>query len=124
LIFIYFTLAMAPTERKSVLLPFEKPLAELEGRILQIRELAEQNNVDVADQIAQLEERAANLRQEIFSGLTPAQRLQVARHPRRPSTLDYVQAITDEWLELHGDRSSGKDDLALVGGLPDWRDGP
>ncbi|MBU6229278.1 MAG: acetyl-CoA carboxylase carboxyltransferase subunit alpha [Cyanobacteria bacterium REEB459] len=108
---------MAPTERKSLLLPFEKPLAELEGRILQIRQLAEQNNVDVSEQIAQLEERAANLRQEIFSGLTPAQRLQVARHPRRPSTLDYVQAITDEWLELHGDRSSGKDDLALVGGV-------
>ncbi len=108
---------MAQTERKSVLLPFEKPLAELEGRIVQIRELAEQNNVDVSDQIAQLEERAANLRQEIFSSLTPAQRLQVARHPRRPSTLDYIQAITDEWLELHGDRGSGKDDPALVGGV-------
>jgi acetyl-CoA carboxylase carboxyl transferase subunit alpha len=52
-----------------------------------------------------------------FSSLTPAQRLQVARHPRRPSTLDYIQSITDEWIELHGDRSSGKDDPALVGGV-------
>lgn len=108
---------MAPTERKSILLSFEKPLAELEGRIAQIRELAEQNDVDVSAQLRQLEARATHLRQEIFSNLTPAQRLQVARHPRRPSTLDYIQAITDEWLELHGDRSSGKDDPALVGGV-------
>jgi len=108
---------MPPTERKPVLLSFEKPLAELEARITQIRELAEENEVDVSDQIRQLESRADHLRQEIFSNLTPAQRLQVARHPRRPSTLDYVQTITDEWIELHGDRCSGKDDLALVGGI-------
>ena len=56
------------------------------------------------------------LRQEIFSTLTPSQRLQLARHPRRPSTLDYIQAISDEWLELHGDRR-GHDDPALVGGV-------
>lgn len=108
---------MATTERKPILLDFEKPLAELEARITQIRELAEENNVDVSDQIRQLESRTTQLRQEIFASLTPSQRLQVARHPRRPSTLDYVQAITDEWLELHGDRCSGKDDLALVGGV-------
>ncbi len=108
---------MTSPERKSILLPFEKPLAELEDRISQIRELAEDNQVDVSDQLQQLEARATNLRQEIFANLTPAQRLQVARHPRRPSTLDYIQAITDEWLELHGDRSSGKDDPALVGGV-------
>ncbi|MGF1570706.1 MAG: acetyl-CoA carboxylase carboxyltransferase subunit alpha [Nodosilinea sp.] len=108
---------MAPTERKSILLSFEKPLAELESRIVQIRDLAEENDVDVSAQLRQLEARAVHLRQEIFSNLTPAQRLQVARHPRRPSTLDYIQAITDEWLELHGDRSSGKDDPALVGGV-------
>lgn len=108
---------MANSDRKPLLLDFEKPLAELDARISQIRELAEENDVDVSDQICQLESRAAQLRQEIFSSLTPAQRLQVARHPRRPSTLDYVQAITDEWIELHGDRSTGIDDLALVGGV-------
>ncbi|NMF85495.1 acetyl-CoA carboxylase carboxyl transferase subunit alpha [Nodosilinea sp. P-1105] len=108
---------MAPPERKSILLSFEKPLVELEARISQIRELAEENDVDVSTQIRQLESRATHLRQEIFSNLTPAQRLQVARHPRRPSTLDYIQAITDEWIELHGDRGSGKDDPALVGGV-------
>ncbi|PZO45402.1 MAG: acetyl-CoA carboxylase carboxyl transferase subunit alpha [Shackletoniella antarctica] len=108
---------MAPPERKSILLSFEKPLVELEARIAQIRDLAEENDVDVSTQLRQLEARATHLRQEIFANLTPAQRLQVARHPRRPSTLDYIQAITDEWIELHGDRGSGKDDPALVGGV-------
>ena len=106
---------MPKTERR-FLLDFEKPLCELEARIQQIRELAEENQVDVSSEIAQLEARADILRQEIFSSLTPAQRLQLARHPRRPSTLDYIQAITDEWLELHGDRG-GHDDPALVGGV-------
>lgn len=107
---------MASPERRPLLLDFEKPLVELEARITQIRQLAEENDVDVSDQIQQLEARAMQLRAEIFQSLTPAQRLQVARHPRRPSTLDYIQAITDEWIELHGDRG-GSDDRALVGGL-------
>jgi acetyl-CoA carboxylase carboxyl transferase subunit alpha len=104
------------TEHRTILLDFEKPLYELETRITQIRELAEENNVDVSDQIRQLEVRAVQLRQEIFSGLSPGQRLQLARHPRRPSTLDYIQAISDEWFELHGDRA-GSDDPALVAGV-------
>jgi acetyl-CoA carboxylase carboxyl transferase subunit alpha len=108
---------MATPERRPILLDFEKPLAELDARIAQIRELAEENEVDVSDQIRQLESRAVQLRQEIFGSLTPFQRLQVARHPRRPSTLDYIQAMTDEWLELHGDRMTGADDPALVGGI-------
>ncbi len=107
---------MASPNRKTILLDFEKPLAELESRIDQIRQLAEENSVDVSDQIHQLEARATQLRQEIFSTLSPSQRLQLARHPRRPSTLDYIQAMSEEWLELHGDRS-GFDDPALVGGI-------
>jgi acetyl-CoA carboxylase carboxyl transferase subunit alpha len=108
---------MTTPDRKPILLDFEKPLCELDARIAQIRELAEENDVDVSAQIRHLEARAVQLRQEIFGSLTPSQRLQVARHPRRPSTLDYIQAITDEWIELHGDRSTGVDDLALVGGI-------
>ncbi|MGV0025845.1 acetyl-CoA carboxylase carboxyl transferase subunit alpha [Phormidesmis priestleyi] len=104
------------SDRRPILLDFEKPLAELESRITQIRELAEENEVDVSGEIRQLEERALQLRQEIFSGLSPLQRMQVARHPRRPSTLDYIQAISDEWMELHGDRG-GHDDPAVVGGV-------
>ncbi len=107
---------MPKTKKKTFLLDFEKPLCELESRIEQIKTLAAENQVDVATEITQLEIRAEQLRQEIFSTLTPSQRLQLARHPRRPSTLDYVQAITDEWLELHGDRG-GYDDPALVGGV-------
>lgn len=107
---------MSNSDRKPLLLDFEKPLSELEARIDQIRELAEDNNVDVSEQIRQLEVRSAQLRKEIFSSLSPSQRLQVARHPRRPSTLDYIQAISDEWMELHGDRG-GSDDPALVGGV-------
>jgi len=107
---------MAKTERRTFLLDFEKPLYDLQGKINQIRELAEENKVDVSEQISQLETRAEQLRKEIFSSLSPAQRLQLARHPRRPSTLDYIQAITDEWFEIHGDRSGG-DDPALVGGV-------
>ena len=107
---------MATTERKPLLLDFERPLVDLESRIIQIRELAAENGVDVSEEIRQLEARALQLRQEIFNSLSPSQRLQLARHPRRPSTLDYIQAITDEWMELHGDRG-GSDDPALVGGV-------
>ncbi len=107
---------MSQTQRKPVLLEFEKPLIELEQRIAQIRALANESDVDVSAQISQLETRYGQLRQEIFSNLSPAQRIQVARHPRRPSTLDYIQTISDEWIELHGDRG-GSDDKALVGGV-------
>ncbi len=103
-------------QRRTFLLEFEKPLSELHSRISQIKELATENKVDVSMQISELETRAEQLRQEIFSSLTPSQKLQIARHPRRPSTLDYIQAMTDEWFELHGDRQ-GNDDLALVGGI-------
>jgi len=107
---------MPTTERKPLLLDFEKPLVDLELRIEQIRELASDNGVDVSEEIRRLEARAMQLRHEIFSSLSPAQRLQLARHPRRPSTLDYIQAISDEWMELHGDRR-GSDDPAIVGGV-------
>lgn len=107
---------MAAPDRKPHLLDFEKPLAELEIKINQIRELAAESGVDLSDDLRQLETRAVQLRQEIFSSLTPGQQLQMARHPRRPSTLDYIQAISDEWIELHGDRR-GSDDSAIVGGI-------
>ena len=98
------------------LLDFEKPLVELEEQIEQIRQLAKDSEVDVSQQLLQLETLAARRREEIFSNLTPAQKIQVARHPQRPSTLDYIQVLTDEFIELHGDRR-GSDDQALVGGV-------
>ncbi|AIQ96723.1 acetyl-CoA carboxylase carboxyltransferase subunit alpha [Prochlorococcus sp. MIT 0801] len=98
------------------LLEFEKPLVELENQIDQIRELARDSEVDVSQQLLQLETLAARRRDEIFNSLTPAQKIQVARHPQRPSTLDYIQMFCDDWVELHGDRN-GTDDQALIGGL-------
>ncbi|MBM5783389.1 MAG: acetyl-CoA carboxylase carboxyltransferase subunit alpha [Cyanobacteria bacterium K_DeepCast_35m_m1_288] len=98
------------------LLDFEKPLVELEEQIEQIRQLAKDSEVDVSQQLLQLETLAARRREEIFTNLSPAQKIQVARHPQRPSTLDYIQVVTDEFIELHGDRR-GNDDQALVGGV-------
>lgn len=89
---------------------------ELENQIDQIRELARDSEVDVSQQLLQLETLAARRREEIFNALTPAQKIQVARHPQRPSTLDYIQMFCDDWVELHGDRN-GTDDQALIGGL-------
>ncbi|MEO1003869.1 MAG: acetyl-CoA carboxylase carboxyltransferase subunit alpha [Cyanobacteria bacterium J06638_7] len=101
---------------RRALLDFEKPLVELEEQIEQIRQLARDSEVDVSQQLLQLETLATRRRNEIFAALTPAQKIQVARHPQRPSTLDYIQVICDDFLELHGDRCGG-DDQALVGGI-------
>ena len=98
------------------LLDFEKPLVELEKQIEQIRELARDSEVDVSQQLLQLETLATRRREEIFKSLTPSQKIQVARHPQRPSTLDFVQMFCDDWIELHGDRNGG-DDMALIGGI-------
>nr|WP_245395474.1 acetyl-CoA carboxylase carboxyltransferase subunit alpha [Anthocerotibacter panamensis] len=99
-----------------ILLEFEKPLAELEKKIDQIRAQARNEGVDVTDQLVELEEKITHLRTNLFAKLTPFERLQVARHPQRPSALDYFQTVADEWLELRGDRAFA-DDPALVGGL-------
>lgn len=107
---------MPKTKTRSFVLDFEKPLIELETQIDEIQELAGESEIDVTQQLHSLRSRADQLRAEIFGSLTAAQKLQIARHPRRPSTLDYVQMITDEWIELHGDRG-GYDDPALVGGV-------
>jgi acetyl-CoA carboxylase carboxyl transferase subunit alpha len=101
---------------RRALLDFEKPLVELEERIEQIRQLARDSEVDVSQQLLQLETLATRRRQEIFQSLSPAQKIQVARHPQRPSTLDYIQGICDTFIELHGDRC-GSDDQALGGGV-------
>jgi acetyl-CoA carboxylase carboxyl transferase subunit alpha len=104
-------------------LDFEKELIELESRIEQIRKLAQENGVDVSEQLAELEARATDLRRDFFANLTPPQILQLARNPKRPSTLDYIQVLCEDWTELHGDRLFG-DDLALVGGLARLGDHP
>jgi acetyl-CoA carboxylase carboxyl transferase subunit alpha len=97
-------------------LDFEKPIAELERQIDELKRLAAERAVDVATEIAPLERKLGDLRLEIYRNLTPLQRVQVARSARRPFTLDYVRLIFTDWIELHGDRAY-RDDAAIVGGL-------
>ena len=97
-------------------LDFERPLADLEAKIRQIRLDSENSDLDVSQQVEQLEQLVAKRRQEIYANLTPSQVIQVARHPQRPNTLNYIETLCDTWYELHGDRC-GNDDAALVGGI-------
>ncbi len=96
-------------------LEFEKPLAELQHQIEHLRQLASDRQLDVDREIAPLERKLQQLRREIFGNLTPMQRVQVARHPRRPYTLDYLESCFAEFLELKGDRLY-RDDPAIIGG--------
>ncbi|EFN53883.1 hypothetical protein CHLNCDRAFT_36222 [Chlorella variabilis] len=100
----------------TTVLDFEKPLVELDNRIREVRQVAEENGVDVSNQIKELEERAKQLRKDTYNRLTPIQRLQVARHPNRPTFLDIALNISEKFVELHGDRG-GLDDPAMVCGL-------
>ncbi|HTG12235.1 MAG TPA: acetyl-CoA carboxylase carboxyltransferase subunit alpha [Candidatus Eisenbacteria bacterium] len=95
-------------------LEFEKPLLELENRIAELR--ASEEPLEARDEIAKLEERLARQQQRVYAGLTAWQRAQIARHPKRPHTLDLVNLLLEDWVELHGDRVFG-DDKAIVGGL-------
>src|SRR2546425_50396 len=95
-------------------LDFEKPLLELENRIAELR--AQGEPFPRGDEIARLEDRLARLRQRTYSALTAWQRTQLARHPKRPHTLDYIRLLIEDFVELHGDRVFG-DDRAVVAGL-------
>jgi acetyl-CoA carboxylase carboxyl transferase subunit alpha len=97
------------------LLDFEKPLADLQRQIDHLREIAAERQLDVDREIAPLEKKLEQLRREIYAGLTPMQRVQVARHPRRPYTLDYISRMMTDFVELKGDRLY-RDDPAIVGG--------
>jgi acetyl-CoA carboxylase carboxyl transferase subunit alpha len=95
-------------------LEFEKPLLELENRIAELR--ASEDPLAARDEIVKLEERLGRQQQRVYSSLTAWQRTQIARHPKRPHTLDLVDLLLEDWVELHGDRVFG-DDKAIVGGL-------
>lgn len=98
------------------LLDFEKPIAELESKLEDMKRLAEENNVDVSDAVRNLSKSIENLRNETFANLTRWQRVQLSRHPDRPYTLDYIELMCSEFIEIHGDRTV-KDDPAIVGGF-------
>jgi len=96
-------------------LPFEKPVIELVTRVRELRELARSDKA-LEPELRRLEDKAAKLARELFAELTPWQKVQLSRHPNRPYTLDYVERIFDDFVELHGDRTFG-DDAAIVAGL-------
>ena len=97
-------------------LDFEQPIAELEAKIEELGHMTPDSKVNIADEVARLQKKSRQLTSTIFASLTPWQITQIARHPRRPYTLDYIQMICTDFTELHGDRMFG-DDLAIVGGM-------
>mgnify|MGYP006278485039 CR=1 FL=1 len=97
-------------------LDFEKPIVELEQKIEEMRGLAAADDVNIEDEIDRLETKLEKLYVKVYDGLTRWQRVQLARHPDRPYTLDYIERMTSDFLELHGDRKFG-DDKSIVAGI-------
>ena len=98
-------------------LDFEFPLKELEDQLEKCNEIRNESKVDVKDTYKNLKAKIEQTKKDIYSNLTPWQRVQLSRHPSRPYTLDYINALTDgNFLELHGDRNIS-DDKAMIGGL-------
>src|SRR5271168_5042041 len=97
-------------------LEFEKSVAELEAKIDELRHIADGERVNIADEIARLQEKADKQLRAIYGRLTPAQKVQVARHPQRPHCLDYIKELVDDFTPLAGDRAFAEDQ-AIIGGL-------
>ncbi|MFH1247938.1 MAG: acetyl-CoA carboxylase carboxyltransferase subunit alpha [Candidatus Omnitrophota bacterium] len=95
---------------------FEKPILELEKKIKELRSFISDKKIDLSSEVKRLEDKLEHLRKDIYTNLTPWQRVQIARHPKRPYTQDYIAMITTDFMELHGDRSFS-DDKAIIGGL-------
>lgn len=101
-------------------LPFEKPLVEIEEQIAELKRLAAAEHLDLSERIARLEEHKRAVMEKVFAELSPWEKVQMARHQKRPYTLDYVGVLCSDWLELHGDRAYG-DDGAIVAGFGRFR---
>ncbi|KAL8495308.1 hypothetical protein ACS0TY_019457 [Phlomoides rotata] len=101
---------------KPVTLAFEKPLIDLEQKIVEVERMADDTGLDFTDQINALENKYQQALKDLYTHLTPIQRLSIARHPNRPTVLDHILNITEKWVELHGDRA-GYDDPAIVTGI-------
>ena len=85
-------------------LDFEKPILELEAKIKELRHSSSSKNINLAPEIQKIEDKLARMKENIYNHLTPWQRVQIARHPQRPYTLDYIRIMFDDYTELHGDR--------------------
>jgi len=101
---------------KTTFLEFEQPIAELEAKIDELRFVQDDSAVDISEEIERLQKKSQSLMKDIYAKLSPWQVSQIARHPQRPYTLDYVEDIFTDFHELHGDRAFA-DDLSIVGGL-------
>ena len=101
---------------KKTFLDFEQPIAELEGKIEELRYVQTESAVDISEEIDQLSKKSQQLTKDIYSDLTPWQITKIARHPERPYTQDYINEIFTDFIELHGDRHFA-DDLSIIGGL-------
>ncbi|HLO10965.1 MAG TPA: acetyl-CoA carboxylase carboxyl transferase subunit alpha [Pseudoneobacillus sp.] len=101
-------------------LEFEKPIIELRKKILELKEFTKTADVDLSSEIERLEARLGNLEKDIYENMKPWDRVQIARHPNRPTTLDYVSILFKDFFECHGDRTFG-DDEAIVGGVTMYR---
>ncbi|GGX09632.1 acetyl-CoA carboxylase carboxyltransferase subunit alpha [Pigmentiphaga litoralis] len=108
---------------RNAFLEFEQPLAELEGKIEELRFVQADSAVDISEEISRLQTKSQTLAKEIYSKLTPWQTALVARHPQRPYTLDYVRELFTDFHELHGDRQFG-DDKSIVGGMARFNGAP
>jgi len=97
-------------------LDFEQPIADLEGKIEELRLVGSDNDLNIGEEIVKLREKNTKLTESIYANLSPWQVVQVARHPQRPYTSDYIQRMFTDWEELHGDRHFG-DDKAIIGGV-------
>jgi acetyl-CoA carboxylase carboxyl transferase subunit alpha len=97
-------------------LPFEKPIVELEAKLKELRSVSEDQSIDVSGEIERMQQKLEETRDEVYRNLTAWQRVQVARHPLRPYTMDYIKAMTTDFQELHGDRIH-RDDRAIIGGF-------
>ena len=96
-------------------LDFEQPIAELEAKIQELRMVAKDGDINISDEIARLENKSKQLTKDVFSRLTPWQITQLARHPQRPHTIDYISQIFTEFDELHGDRMLSKGPSIIAG---------
>lgn len=111
-----------PAFASSVCLPFEKPIVDLEKKIQELKSSSSQGEgIDFSNEIESLERKLEKALKEVFEQLTPWQRVQVARHPLRPYTMDYIQRLTKNFIEVHGDRRFS-DDKAIIAGFGEWNE--
>ncbi|WP_040979772.1 acetyl-CoA carboxylase carboxyl transferase subunit alpha [Oceanobacillus jeddahense] len=105
------------------ILEFEKPIVNLKEKIKELKSFTENSDIDLRDEIKTLEERLAKLEEDIYGNLKPWNRVQMARHPERPTTLEYVERIFEDFIEFHGDRLFGEDE-AIISGIAYYKEQP